>query len=139
MEAAVIVPLTMIIIVTMLYVGFFVHDKVVMEAIATAKSLEQGTDSGTGRIAAAINDRTIRAKDVAVSQTQNSSDISLRVEGRYDWRFAMIKDFLGDASGEIGSEIHISNLDGRAILLNYRLLKDAGSALRGEEQDDSQL
>lgn len=139
-EAAVIVPLTMFIIVTFMYMTFYLHDLCVLGSAGKSFIMENAADLTEGQEEALaseaeeyIDGRLIIAESVSVN-VEEDEGLSLSGEADFDVPFGFAADLLGFSLSEINTSLNISNLDARGTLLKYKAVSDGIDILSGEEE-----
>lgn len=137
-EAAVIVPLTMFIVVTFIYMAFYLHDRVVMSCTGADFILENAMDykdSLTGieeDTEQMLKSRLIIAEDIQVSVSENQG-VVLKSSAKIGMPFSFITDIMGSSVSEAESTVNISVLDGRGTLLKYKAVADGAKLLTEDE------
>lgn len=137
-EAAVIVPLTMFIVVTFIYMAFYLHDKVVMSCTGADYILENAADySGSltdieDNTEEMLESRLIIADSICVSVSEDDG-VTLSSSAQVAMPFSFITDIMGSSVKEAESTVNISMLDGRRTLLKYKAIADGIDLLTGEE------
>ena len=137
-EAAVIVPLTMFIVVTFIYMAFYLHDRVIMSCIGAGYILENAADY-SGSLADIQEDteemlksRLIIADKISVSVSEDDG-AALSSSAKIAMPFPFITDIMGSSAEDIESTVNISMLDGRKTLLKYKAIADGAELLTGDE------
>ena len=137
-EAAVIVPLTMFIVVTFIYMAFYLHDKVVMSCTGADYILENAADySGSltdieENTEEMLESRLIIADSISVSVSEDDG-VTLGSSAQVAMPFSFITDIMGYSVKEAESTVNISMLDGRRTLLKYKAIADGIDLLTGDE------
>ena len=128
-EASVIVPLSMFVIVAFMYMTFYIHDSVIMASVGADYILENAQDytGSTEEIAEDTKDmlecRLIIADDVSVS-IEEDDGITLESSADFEFPMAFISTVLGFSQEEVSSSVNISMLDARSTLLKYKAIAD---------------
>ena len=137
-EAAVIVPLTMFIVVTFIYMAFYLHDRVIMSCIGADYILENAADY-SGSLAdieenteEMLKSRLIIADKISVSVSEDDG-AALSSSAKIAMPFSFITDIMGSSAEDIESTVNISMLDGRKALLKYQAIADGAELLTGDE------
>ena len=129
-EAAVIVPISLIIICAAILVSMHVHDLVVIRAVSVSSIFEGYYASSD------ISDIKESAEETLSSRLITADDIDVTVEADQENEYILTcESSSGSASGLFGSyiseslcsntvSINISDLDGRDTLLKYRAAKE---------------
>ncbi|MCQ2512447.1 MAG: hypothetical protein MJ092_03570 [Lachnospiraceae bacterium] len=141
LEAAVVVPIVMVIIVSMLFIAFFVHDCVVMNTVSSYIVMENATryseqpEALSDEILQMLSKRMIIAKNIAAEVTGDEEQLSVKGSSDYFMPIPMVQE-LTDISNA-STSIHISNLKGRKTLLKYKAICDGFQDVIGnaEEQE----
>lgn len=142
-EAAVIVPLILVLVAAMLTAVFLVHDRVIMNTVSVYEVMDhaeqQRQDPTAVQTAAAemLEKRLITAKEAGVSVEATEDGFAVNAEGTAAIPLRFVRMLLGEGSGQIHTNINISNLDGRSALIQYKTICDGLAALssgtEGEE------
>ncbi|MCF0142180.1 MAG: pilus assembly protein [Parasporobacterium sp.] len=138
-EAAVIVPLSLIIVMTVILLCFFIHDRVMLtagmaEAVFTEASAEEpDLDNMIESAGSLITTKQIMASGTETNGSESLGSYTLEAESAFDWRFSLVRELFDNALGGMDAEVKISNLDGRDILLRYRLIRDGLDLINGGE------
>lgn len=130
-EAAVIVPLTMFIIVTFMYMTFYLHDLCVLGSAGISFIMDNaaGFAEGQEKTLASeaeeyINERLIIADSVSVDMEEDDDGLFLSGGADFDVPFGFAGDLLGFSLSEMNTSVNISNLDARGTLLKYKAISD---------------
>ena len=133
-EAAVIVPISMFVIITFMYMAFYMHDCVIIKTVGPYYILENAdsyNDSLSGieeDIADMLEKRLIIAGDVSVVLEEDDGFI-LNCSAEFDLPLNFISTFLGASSGSISTQTDISALNARELLLEYKAFADTADSL----------
>lgn len=131
-EAAVVVPIIMVIVALLVEFGLYLHDCVLAETVGPAIVLEAAGEESDGQISEMLNKRLAGAGNVAVN-IESSEDIVIDVSAEFNWPFRAI----AGGESEIKTQVNISNLDGRKKLLGYKILCDGiGKLTEGKDDGD---
>lgn len=140
-EAAVIVPIVMVVITALLFFTIYVHDNVIMGTVGTFTIMEEAgkenVDAGDMRreVEDMLSKRMIITKNISVDAQGNEDDFSICISGDYIVPLRVVRKVLGENLNQEKSKINISNLNGRKTLLKYKAIKDGISKLdKGEEE-----
>ena len=140
-EAAVIVPIVMVIITALLFFTIYVHDNVIMGTVGTFTIMEEAgkenVDAGDMRreVEDMLSKRMIITKNISVDAQGKEDDFSICISGDYIVPLRVVRKVLGENLNQEKSKINISNLNGRKTLLKYKAIKDGISKLdKGEEE-----
>lgn len=139
-EAAVIVPIAMVIITALLFFTIYVHDNVIMGTVGTFTIMEEAgkenADVSDMRrdVEDMLSKRMIITKNISVDAQGNEDDFSICIQGDYIVPLRAVRKVLGEDMNQENSKINISNLNGRKTLLKYKAIKDGFSKLdKGDE------
>lgn len=128
-EAAMIVPLSMFVMVTFIYMAFYIHDRAVMGSAGADYILENAADY-TQSLAAIETDTEqmlesclIAADDVSVNVSSGSA-VSLESSALFSVPFGFVTKLAGGISECLSTSVNISMLDARGILLEYKAAAD---------------
>ncbi len=128
LEAAVVVPIVMVIIVSMLFIALFIHDCVVMNTVSSYMIMENATkyseqpESVKDEIMQMLSRRMIISKNIAVEVEGEEDEFSVAGSSEVFVPIPMIQE-LTDISKST-TKINISNLNGRKTLLKYKAITD---------------
>lgn len=136
-EAAVVVPLVMLLMVAVIFLTFYVHDKVTMTAVSDYALLENAgnirkneTAISTG-MTSLLADRMIVATDITSSVSGSDNKAYATASAHINIPIAMMKTVLGEETENLNEKIDISNLAGRKTLLLYKAIIEGASELSG--------
>ena len=138
LEAAVIVPLSLVIICTMILLSFYIHDKIVFKSAgvrAVFENRSEDTSAIRSSVLDALENGLIMTRNTDVSCEINDDSASVQASGNFNWGYRMISGLFQDSLDTMSEKISISNLDGRSIILKYALADDLKELLKGEEKD----
>lgn len=128
LEAAVVVPIAMVIIVSMLFIAFFIHDCVVMNTVSSYMIMEKTADYSErpeavkDEILKMLSGRMIISKNIAINVKGNEDKMSVTGNSEVSIPVPLIQE-LTDITGSTVS-VNISNLYGRKKLLKYKSICD---------------
>ena len=136
-EAAVIVPITLVIIAAVLVLVFILHDWVILSTASLYEIMEEagdGEDSGEIQesVSAMLGKRLITADVAGVSADASEDRISVDAEGSVQIPMQLLRTLLGEGFSRIGGEVRVSNLNGRKLLVRYKTICDGVSAFTEE-------
>ncbi len=135
LEAAVIVPLVMVIMVAVIFLTFYVHDKVTMTAVSDYALLENAGNIGkneqeiTTGMTQLLSDRMIAATDISSSLSGSDNKAYASASAHINLPTAMMRAILGEETENLNQEIDISNLSGRKTLLLYKAIIEGASEI----------
>lgn len=143
-EAGVVVPILMIIIVAMITIAFLLHDRLIMSTAGTYEVMEHAGDFDQQQEAAlqnlqsVLDRKLITADNVTVSGESRSEGIRMRASGEADIPLSDVSRLVGAGSEKISVSINITNLKGRKALIRYKTYMDALSFMKdGQEEKES--
>ena len=137
LEAAVIVPLVMVIMVAAVFLTFFVHDIVTMTAVSdyalleNAGNIKKNEQEITTGMTQLLSDRMIAATDISSSVSGSDNKAYATASAHINLPTAMLKTMLGEETENLNKEIDISNLSGRKTLLLYKAIIEGASEISG--------
>lgn len=140
-EAAVIVPIAMIVITALLFFTIYIHDKVIMGTVSTftimenAGKEEQDAETMRDSVEEMLAKRLIITKNISVDVKGDEDNCSIVSEGEYAVPLKVVRDVLGEDLSVEHASINVSNLNGRKTLLKYKAIKDGISSLTKESKD----
>ena len=134
-EAAVVVPITMVIMVALVFLGFLTYDKASITAVCDYALMEAAGNTGnnTTKVQNAIfellNSRLLAVSDIKVSAGGNTGNAYVSSAASFDIPLYMVKELIGGEAGLLSCNMDISNLDGRKVLILYKMILDGVSIL----------
>lgn len=136
-EAAVIVPLALLLTASLMTVMFLLHDRVLFSTVSIyelmehADSYQKDLTAAEEEVTQVLGKRlvTVRAPEVSGEETADGMQIDSRGEAEIPMYF--VRDLLGDGSGELRTRVNISNLNGRKALIRYKTIVDGAGFLAG--------
>lgn len=137
LEAAVIVPLVMVIMVAAVFLTFYVHDIVTMTAVSdyalleNAGNIKKNEQEITTGMTQLLSDRMIAATDISSSVSGSDNKAYATASAHINLPTAMLKNMLGEETENLNKEIDISNLSGRKTLLLYKAIIEGASEISG--------
>lgn len=137
LEAAVIVPLVMVIMVAAVFLTFYVHDIVTMTAVSdyalleNAGNIKKNEQEITTGMTQLLSDRMIAATDISSSVSGSDNKAYATASAHINLPTAMLKTMLGEETENLNKEIDISNLSGRKTLLLYKAIIEGASEISG--------
>lgn len=137
LEAAVIVPLVMVIMVAAVFLTFYVHDIVTMTAVSdyalleNAGNIRKNEQEITKGMTQLLSDRMIAATDISSSVSGSDNKAYATASAHINLPTAMLKTMLGEETENLNKEIDISNLSGRKTLLLYKAIIEGASEISG--------
>ena len=139
LEAAVVVPIAMVIIVSMLFIAFFIHDCVVMNTVSSYMIMENATryseqpEALSDEILQLLSRRMIIAKNISAEVTGEEDQLSVKGSSDFYMPIPMVQE-LTDISNATTS-LRISNLNGRKTLLKYKAICDGFRDVIGNAEE----
>lgn len=137
LEAAVIVPLVMVIMVAAVFLTFYVHDIVTMTAVSdyalleNAGNIRKNEQEITTGMTQLLSERMIAATDISSSVSGSDNKAYASASAHINLPTAMLKAMLGEETENLNKEIDISNLSGRKTLLLYKAIIEGASEISG--------
>ena len=136
-EAAVVILMTMLLLVTVIFTAFYVHNAATITAIAdaalleNAASLEENRDSFCKDLEGVLRQRLIGESQVQASIGGGEDKRSAEVSAVFRIPLAMIDDLTQERMGNLSFHSDVSHLDGRKKLLLYKAICDGAENLLG--------
>ena len=129
-EASVVIPITLFIMLALILLSFYIHDKTILVNASVSAILENANDdSDIGELKSEaysrINAKTIGVNGTYVNVESNDGKYVLSAGSSFDWKNDFVRAFLDNSLGSAEAEVNISNLDGRRVLLEIKVLSDA--------------
>ncbi len=140
-EAAVIVPVVMVVIVGMIFIAFLVHDMVTMDALNTymiienANKYNESEDIIKSDLQDRLNSGLIITKNINVETSKRSDGIIVKSCGNFSLPFPALSELFGANVVNESSQITVTNLDGRGSLLKNKAIVD-GIKKIGDEKNE---
>ena len=136
-EAAVVIPMTMLLLVTVIFTAFYVHNAATITAVAdaalleNASSLKENGDSFCGDLERILQQRLIGETQVQASISGGEDKRSAEVFAVFRIPLAMIDDLTQQRMGSLSFSGDVSHLNGRKKLLLYKAICDGAENLLG--------
>jgi len=136
-EATVVIPITMLLLVTMIFTAFYVHNAVTVTAVSCAALLENAADlddnreSFCGSLEGILMQRLIGETQVSAAVSGGEDKRSAEVSAAFRIPLAMIDDLTQERTGSLSFRSDVSHLDGRKKLLLYKAICDGAENLLG--------
>ena len=135
-EASVIVPMVMLIMLSLILLTFYIHDRALLTSASISAILENASErSDIGALKSEaeqrIHSQLIAAYDIYVSADSNDGSFSISASGDFDWKNSFVRAFLNNSPGSLDVRVNISNLGGREPLLQAKVLSDAARLIKG--------
>ena len=134
-EAAVVVPLAMIMIVTVIFTAIYAHNAATIAAVTDFSVLEQAAGADESRNAVSLGTQELLAKrligetNVSVSISGGEQERSAYASASFQIPLAMINDLTGNRMETLSFQTDLSNLNGRKKLLLYKSICDGAEEL----------
>ena len=134
-EAAVVVPITMVIMVAMVFMSFFAYDKTTLTAVCDYALMETAgkTENNTGQIQSEVSgllvSRLLAASDIKVSAGGSDMNAYIESSASFGIPMLMIQTLFGYENMNFSSRLDVSNLNGRKKLLLYKSILDGADSL----------
>jgi len=138
-EAAVIIPIIMLITLILIFLSFYMHDRVILSSVSVSSVMENidmyedRLDAITGEVSEMLSKRLIIIKNVSVETSGSSKGYEISSKGDFHLPFGIMNDYLEEEITSAGTQINITNLKGRETLIKYKALADGAEALVKEE------
>ncbi|MBR3402787.1 MAG: pilus assembly protein [Parasporobacterium sp.] len=136
-EAAVVIPMTMLLLVTMIFTAFYVHNAATIAAVSDAALLEnalyldENRSSFCSNLEGILGQRLIGETQVSASISGGEDKRSAEVSAVFRIPIAMIDDLTQERLGSLSFRSDVSHLDGRKKLLLYKAICDGAENLLG--------
>lgn len=139
-EAAVIVPLTLIILAAVVTVVFVLHDRVILNTVSLYEVMEEageGADAQTlqDSVSEMLSRRLITAKDTGVSADPSEDGILVEAGGSIQIPLRIIRYLMGSGYDRIDTDVRVTNLNGRKQLIRYKTICDGLEALTQKDEE----
>ena len=138
-EAAVVMPLAMILMVTVIFTAFYAHNAATIAAVTNCAALEAAAAADQSRNAVSSGMKELLAKrligetDVSVSISGGEQERSASASASFQIPLAMVRDLTGNRMESLSFRTGLSNLNGRKKLLLYKSICDGVSDLLSGE------
>ncbi len=141
-EAAFIIPLSIFLMVTVILLSFYLHDRAVMNSAgvtAVLSGYSESADVGDMKssMESALENSFIMTNDASVLVSEDDGEYTLQASAGFDTGFAFVSSLSGSDTLSASCEINISHLDGRGELLKYKLIRDGYQSLTGEDSSEN--
>lgn len=142
-EAGVVVPILMLIIVAMITIAFLLHDRVIMSTASTYEVMEHAGDFDAQEEVAIQNVRNvldrklITAENIMVSGESKSEGIRMNASGEADIPLSDVSRLVGEGREKLSVSINVTNLRGRKALIRYKTYMDALSFVKDGQEKES--
>ena len=138
-EAAVVIPVTLVIIAAVLTIVFVLHDRVILNTASLYEVMEQaGAGEDPQELRSAVSDmlqkRLVTAAETSVSADVKEDGVQIDAGGSVQIPLRMVRFLVGEENQQVEAQIRVSNLSGRKLLIKYKTLCDGLSALGKEEE-----
>lgn len=135
-EAAVIVPMTMFILVAVLTFSFHIHDEVSIVAAAQYAALIQAESSltgssGTAGLQQSLSRRLIRAKDAGFTAGGNADSVTVQAQADFPVPIPIVDLLTSHTLRSIHIQVKNQSFNGRKKLLLYKSICDGVHDLTG--------
>lgn len=139
-EAAVVIPITLVIITAVMTMVFVLHDRVILSTVSQYEAMEQAGESDSSQdIQAAVSEmlqkRLITAHDPVVAASDEEDGLEIDTEGSIEIPMRIVRFLVGEENNQINSQLRISNLSGRKQLIKYKTICDGLSAITRKSEE----
>ena len=141
-EAAVVVPIAMVLMVAVILVAFVLHDGVILRTVPLfemmdhAKDLEEEPEKIAALAREELFTRVIAAKETKVSVQEGKKEIQAEANGSFFLPGGLFRSVTGMGFDRAEAKIVVSNLDGRGALIQYKTICD-GLATFGSKENEA--
>ena len=141
-EAAVIVPITLLIVASVLTIVFVLHDRIIFTTVTAYETMEhaqdEADDSELIRSSAEemLGKRLVTADGAQVFLESSEDSVTLSAGGEVPILLGSVRMLVGAENERIDTRIRISNLKGRETLIRYKTICDGISALGGTKEEE---
>ena len=135
LEAAVVVPFTMVVMVALIFLAFLAYDKASMTAICDYALMETAGNAGynmvqvQNAVSELLDLRLISVSDIAVTSGGNDDSAYVSSSAFFEIPLFLMKELLGDKAASLSCNMTVSNLNGRSALILYKVILDEVSVL----------
>ena len=135
-EAAVVVPITMMMFLAVIFLSIYVHDQVTMTAAVQRAALEQAEQSLTGSFGSAglqqgMSRQLIRAENTGLTVSGNADSVTAQASGGFTVPVPMADLLTGGSLHELHARVQNHAFSGRRKLLLYKSICDGVQDLTG--------
>ena len=127
-EAAVIVPIAMVILVSIIYLAYYVHDQAVMSAVTDYAVMENAGKNDAGNAAQIINsllgEKLYSVSGISAGADGGGGKLNADSSASFYMPLAMIRQILGQDTGSLSASVNASFLASRKKLLLYKSICD---------------
>ena len=125
-EAAVVLPIVMVAMVSVVFLTIYLYDCVSLTAVGSYAVLEQAgneqSENLTDGCAALLNQRLLAASDVFVSVSGDDRNAAAEMSANFQLPLGMIRQLFSEEIQQMQKKISLSNLNGRKTLLLYKAI-----------------
>ena len=129
-EAAVVIPIVLVLFAALIFLTFFAHDSITIHAAGTAAVLEQAEAFKDKKLSAETREDTdllthlLVAEDASLSISETGEGLTASLSAGFHVPLLMVRTILGDAAQNLRAEINLTHLDARKEILGYKALTD---------------
>ena len=127
-EAAVVVPIAMVIMVSIIFLAYYVHDQAVMSAAADYAVMENAGKENAGNTAQLINGilsgKLYSVSGISVSASGSKGSIKAQSSASFYMPLSMVRQMLGMDTKNLKAQVDVSFLASRKKLLLYKSICD---------------
>lgn len=140
-EAAVIVPLTLVILAAVITLVLILHDRVIFPTVSIYEVMEQaGGEEDPERIRNSITEmlekRVLTAEGAEVFAEETEEEAIVEASGTVEIPMRFVRMLLGEESGNLSTRISVSGLNGRKQLIRYKTICDGIRYFTEQQEQD---
>ena len=138
-EAAVVIPIAMVLIAAVIYISFLAHDAVTLTAVGEYALLSFGdreTGGSSEEMQELLHQNLITSGSLQVSLTENKKQMTASISAEYPILFPGLSLFSGQEP-VLRSVLRISHRNGRLHLLPCKALADGAKGILKQERTQS--
>lgn len=130
-EAALIIPIVMIIVITTIYYSFYLHDSLVMKTFSYSfvldlNNYQNKSEAELAELAKKLMDeKTIICKNIEAKVKLYNDGMNISYEGEFSFPFIGMRNILKDSISEINRETKISSVLKSDFVRKSKVAKDA--------------
>lgn len=130
-EAALVIPIVLIVIITVIYYSFYLHDSLVMKSLGYSFALDNYnyqdfSEDELSSIAIGLMDsKTIIVEHISVKVKLNNDGMDISYQGEFSFPFLGLKKILKESVSEINRETQVGSVLKSDFLRKCKVAKDA--------------
>jgi len=130
-EAALIIPIVLIVIIAVIYFSFYLHDSLVMkssgyEFVLDTRNYQDKSEEELAQLSKELMDnKTIIAENIRTEVNLENDGMSIDYYGEFDFPFIGLKNILENSISRINRETKVSSVVKSEFIRMSKVAKDA--------------